>query len=538
MELKTANALLGILHLDLQHLGDSVMSRHYLNGRRISTMLGIIAVAFFSAQLSLGQFSWVQDSDGAGNWDDPANWTGGPAGTFPDAAGATATFTQPVRTGTGAYTVTLPDFGGPAGTTIIGSLTIDNTGFANNANFNISPHSNGSILVFQSTTAAPATYTETAGTAANGPNRTTISSFIDVQSDLVIAANNIPGLNTGTVWTNIITGGIDRTITLEGSTANLQLNDATAHAGLDGYRGEWIINEGGLRLIGIGAINNSKGITVTEGGQLQLGQNNAVPVPNWQLASGAKIHIGGVGKSGGNSSDGALRFQLNGSVTSTLHNEVVLDEEVSRITVSPAGNTGVINNIVSGTGGLQKSGAGALTLNSFAHSYTGDTTVFAGGPLSVQTPFLFDASDVLLTTGGILDLNFSGGTVEERTDQIRTLYLDGIAVTDLGTYGAVGNTDADFQIPLITGAGLLEVTALPGLVGDYNNDGAVDAADFVLWAKDPASFGGDPDGYDAWVQHFGESGTGGGNHAPVPEPTTALSLLIAASFTAASRRRK
>jgi hypothetical protein len=40
---------------------------------------------------------------------------------------------------------------------------------------------------------------------------------------------------------------------------------------------------------------------------------------------------------------------------------------------------------------------------------------------------------------------------------------------------------------------------------DYNRDREVDAADYVAWRKAPASFGGDPDGYDAWIETFGES---------------------------------
>jgi hypothetical protein len=84
------------------------------------------------------------------------------------------------------------------------------------------------------------------------------------------------------------------------------------------------------------------------------------------------------------------------------------------------------------------------------------------------------------------------------------------------------------------------MTVLPGLPGDHNNDGVVDAADYVAWRKDPGSFGGDPDGYNDWVMHFGEPGAGGGNgnHAPVPEPAACLLLLFASiSGGAACRRR-
>lgn len=43
-----------------------------------------------------------------------------------------------------------------------------------------------------------------------------------------------------------------------------------------------------------------------------------------------------------------------------------------------------------------------------------------------------------------------------------------------------------------------------GLPGDYNDDGVVDAADYVVWRRDPGSHGGD-DGYDVWVRNFGRT---------------------------------
>ena len=36
--------------------------------------------------------------------------------------------------------------------------------------------------------------------------------------------------------------------------------------------------------------------------------------------------------------------------------------------------------------------------------------------------------------------------------------------------------------------------SIPGLAGDYNSDAKVDAADYVLWRKNPADSGGDRPG--------------------------------------------
>ena len=45
--------------------------------------------------------------------------------------------------------------------------------------------------------------------------------------------------------------------------------------------------------------------------------------------------------------------------------------------------------------------------------------------------------------------------------------------------------------------------------GDYNGDGSVNAADYVVWRKNPAGFGGDPAGYNTWRTNFGSSAGGG-----------------------------
>jgi hypothetical protein len=77
-----------------------------------------------------------------------------------------------------------------------------------------------------------------------------------------------------------------------------------------------------------------------------------------------------------------------------------------------------------------------------------------------------------------------------------------------------------------------------GLAGDYNGNGVVDAADYVLWRKDPGSYGG-PGGYATWRSHFGEtagSGSSLGSAAAVPEPT-GLALCLMGMLAMLPRRR-
>jgi hypothetical protein len=63
--------------------------------------------------------------------------------------------------------------------------------------------------------------------------------------------------------------------------------------------------------------------------------------------------------------------------------------------------------------------------------------------------------------------------------------------------------------------------------GDFNGDGAVDAADYVVWRKGLGT-NHSPDDYYVWREHFGETaGSGPLFDAVVPEPAGAwLSILV------------
>ncbi|MEO7403125.1 MAG: hypothetical protein ABIU95_05595, partial [Burkholderiales bacterium] len=65
--------------------------------------------------------------------------------------------------------------------------------------------------------------------------------------------------------------------------------------------------------------------------------------------------------------------------------------------------------------------------------------------------------------------------------------------------------------------------------GDFNQDGLVDAADYVVWRKRLGTTYL-PNDYNAWRAHFGDTGSGGasvGATAAVPEPTMLVVLAAA-----------
>ena len=76
--------------------------------------------------------------------------------------------------------------------------------------------------------------------------------------------------------------------------------------------------------------------------------------------------------------------------------------------------------------------------------------------------------------------------------------------------------------------------SLPGLPGDYNGNGVVDAADYVVWRKR----GGTQEEYNTWRTNFGRtSGAASLAAATAPEPTSCVLLILAAAVGRLRRTR-
>jgi hypothetical protein len=140
----------------------------------------------------------------------------------------------------------------------------------------------------------------------------------------------------------------------------------------------------------------------------------------------------------------------------------------------------------------------------------------------------------LLDEGAMVSASF-GGTQYNWS----ITYQGNIAWTDANA-GAVGAVDGMGGVDVVL-VGLSSVSA--GLAGDYNGNGVVDAADYVLWRNGPPSLqneGASPGvvnkaDYDFWRSQFGKS-TGSGAQlasAPVPEPSTRFLAVV--GFLAARR---
>jgi hypothetical protein len=521
------------------------MARHFSTRDLISTSSFILAALCCVQQSARAQYTWVTDTDNSASWAGPANWTSA-TNDYPNAVGATALMVAPLTVRstnpTANYTIALP----AAQNITVGQIKIDNTNFPNNYNVSFTQ---GAELDFQMNAADPtiqAQYIETPGSAAGGSTRYTFNQVIRALSDLDINQQNIVSLNTGTTFTGIIDGDINRKIIKDGD-GGIQFNANLSLLTGEGFLGEYIINGGGIRLLGNSAIAKSKAITVNSGGQLQLADNASTAIPDYSMATAAPLNLNGAGKnaavSGIATPEGALRIGIQTGRTTTFHNPVVLQSD-SVISVPTTASIGVLDQPVTGSGSLIKHGLGELVLSNAGDAYTGDTKFMAAssGTLSFSSPVLADNRDVYLTMGSILDLNYSA------TDTIRSLFIDGVGQVT-GTWGSTTST-ATNKTPLISGNGLLQVSVLPttGVPGDFNGNGVVDMADYVLWrnggpllneVSDPGVVTAQD--YADWRAHFGNTagaGSGLASSSAVPEPAAIVLALYGFSTLLLSSRKR
>jgi autotransporter-associated beta strand protein len=238
-----------------------------------------------------------------------------------------------------------------------------------------------------------------------------------------------------------------------------------------------------------------------------------------------------------------------------------------------------------GSVGVTKTGAGRWLLANANNTYTGDTiveegtlaglsigsgdlTVESGGTIApgLSTGTLAVGGDYLQAAGGALEVEINGATTGmfDLLEVTGDATLEDGASIDIVLGAAIGtgttfdiltassitaNIDmlsltgaAGFEASLADGGTILQLMftgATGGLAGDYNDDGIVNAADYVVWRNAVASGGslineGDNPGtadqgdYTYWKTNFGATaGSGSDVASAVPEPTSVTGMLLA-----------
>ena len=524
-----------------------------------------VLIPCFSAQAE------VWNLPAGGTWNAEASWT--PA-TIPSAIGANATFnnaltgSNPAQTGNRTVTTDAAQ--------TVGSIQFNNSAdSANTFTNSITAGSSGS-LILDAVDAGPATINVSA--AVNNTGNNTISAPMTLTDDLVATVDNISATSAA--------GALNLTATISGPGGFTKLGDglATFGTGLKTYTGATVLSGGRFRMSLTARPTATSSFTINAGAQLDL-----ITTGVYTFGSGP-LNLNGNGAVTGPFSPfpGAIRNDTN--LEATITNSVVLQSNtLIHVQGAATGSTTLSGNVsgvgqlafiasnsdnnlgklvLTGTnsyegGTLSRGGtliAGAASITAFG---TGNVTIQSGGAifggatskLTIETGATNAINDLAtlslagsLTPDGIANDGYADlGT--DINETVGALILGGTAYTLPGTYGSA-SSGADHQFDeFFAGLGKISLAAVASVPGDFNGNGSVDAADYVLWRKggplqNEVSNSGTVDDQDYldWRARFGNptpgSGSGLETAGGVPEPATLSLVGLAVALIGILRRRR
>jgi hypothetical protein len=165
-------------------------------------------------------------------------------------------------------------------------------------------------------------------------------------------------------------------------------------------------------------------------------------------------------------------------------------------------------------------------------------TTSTSGNLEVHSTVLPDGRIGML----LANLNASGTATAN-------VIINGFALDTAGSKWLYGqNQTTPLETPMATGLGNSFSMSVPfrsivallidsTLQGDFNRDGTVDAADYVVWRKNPGGVYTQAD-FNLWRAHFGHTAdSGSSSNTSVPEPGSAILLILVAASGSCTRRR-
>ena len=311
-------------------------------------------------------------------------------------------------------------------------------------------------------------------------------------------------------------------------------------------------NSGNLEMLG-GRLDLSGNLANNAAGTI-AGRGTLAVAGTWNNSGNAAFSAGFSDVFGNVANSGAGNIIVTGGATVTFYDDVV--HNGAEIRTSAGSGTVFLGDVTgagpfTGVGTNYFEGSVAPGNSASAVSFAGDVVLGATARLEIElggtTPGTeFDVLDIAGTTtlGGMLDVTLINGFMPAAGDSFDILDWKSAS----GAFNVL-NLPAlrglEWDISGFYTEGVLAVVA-PGLPGDYNADGSVDAADYVTWRKNPDGFDGHA-GYTTWRTNFGRTvGAAsrteqpgpprlGGPTAGVPEPCTALLILLTAPL--AMRRR-
>jgi fibronectin-binding autotransporter adhesin len=250
--------------------------------------------------------------------------------------------------------------------------------------------------------------------------------------------------------------------------------------------------------------------------------------------------------------DATGRIVAAGGSVVTFYDDVVNNGDIR----TNVGSRSVFFGDVTGAGAF--TGGGDVELNGDLRPGNSPANVSFGGNVVISPTAGLEielagkikgaAYDALTIAGaaalsGALNVSLLAGYVPRLGDVFEILTAGG---------GIDGTFDSE-ALPALGGGLLFDVIYEPqavklaviGTPGDYNYDGAVDAADYIMWRKTAGQNGSglpadgnqngtvDPDDNNVWEDNYGQPnppGSGSGQSAATPEPASIALLIIALAF--------
>jgi fibronectin-binding autotransporter adhesin len=342
----------------------------------------------------------------------------------------------------GAGTTTLSGASTYTGTTTISQGTISASNIVVTTSSNLG-NAGSPIVLGAAGTAGTLSYSGAAATFIRGFTINAGGGGITNASTNLLTIGTAGIVTTGPVTlSNTSTGGLSITTTIT-STGSLVLNNTGSGSGLittlsgpNTYSGATTVTAGTL----------TAGVASVAGVSGAFGLNSAVTMANAATASINLVtfntQIGsltGGGTTGGNIALGSGTLTVAGST-------------------SPAAYGGLI----SGTGGLTKTGTGTLTLSNVGNTYNGTTTVTNGtlalNPASTTATF---ASPIVLNAGTLSTVGIASGTTITSSGTLGLTASSTIALGSNSHTLAFANSSAVSW----TGATVLTITGWTGSVG-------------------------------------------------------------------------
>jgi hypothetical protein len=246
------------------------------------------------------------------------------------------------------------------------------------------------------------------------------------------------------------------------------------------------------------------------------------------------------------------------------------------ITISGSANVTFWDDVTNGAGSLFKVSTGSSA--TFFGTYAG-AGITGTGQVNFEadvTPGFSPASvsfggNVALSSTAKLQMEIGGTTPGSQFDQVHVasqLSLDGTLQVslingfspasgnnfDILDFGSLAGTFNTISLPALGGGLMWNASQLyvngilrVNVAGDYNSNGIVDAADYVVWRKTLGQTGAglaadgnannqiDQGDFDTWRAHLGQTAGSGASATAIPEPPSIVLLIVTLAATAKRR---